>query len=631
MRVVLILLVTLCASSPVHAQIPLDCAMLGISIERGITRDIVVRENLAWLADGRGVAVYEVNNPQSIRKVTSMPATRESKRIAVSGSDALLLTSGRIEIFSLAGRKLEPRGFVEVPGLVDIEASERFAVTAGSELALWKTSPGAIEVLDRLPSSANAILLAGDSLFVASPTGTISIYHVGSGRLELLSSFAGSALGFAFGGDILYAVDGTGGLYIADVSDRTAPRLIGFAGRTIRNLQNVALAGNLLFASHAGTEIDVYDVSDSSAPRLARNFGESSDALATDGTFLYVAGSTRDHWGNLSPTGKPLRIFRAEAETPLAGELVTTDGPVTGVATDGRYAYVSDFPFFRVIDLANPRRPAEIARLTIDDPAERVGLHGTLAYLHSRGNVHLIDISNPRSPRKAGVFLARGVPPSGAGFAGDYLIEANFGSGLHVVDVSDPGNPTQIAGLKFDSLGQFSTAFGRPGVAYGVLPTGVRVADISDPHLAKHIRVADIPGVLDAVVAAATENRPETLVVQRRELLSFYDMTDPLLPVEIASLPSPGGIDVETSDNIAYVAASNGELTRVDFSDPGNPIVTQRLAGLIAPGQVAIGDGVVVVADRYSLRVLLDLPAVTSDAGCRFTPPPSRGRLARRP
>jgi len=639
----LLLVAALLSAATTHAQIPVDCAMVGTWGERGITRDLAIQGGVAYVADGKGLTVYDVSDPRSVRKLSSRLTGSATIKVAVTGSTAYALTSAGIEVFAVgpAGElnRRESRGDVSAD---HIEASGARLVTAGAELVLWRLTPSGLEMITRstLPNRATAIELAGDLLFVAT-SREILVFDVSAEGLREITRFVGSAVDLEYSGRLLYTVDGTSGLTIFDLHDPATPRFLGTVGRTIRDLRSLAVIGTTVYASNAASEIDVYDASNPLSPTLRASFVEPSQSLASDGSLLYVSGSFIDKYRLTTSSGKPLRIFTPNGVVApvLTGELQLNDSPITGIASDGSYAYVSDPPYFRVIDVRVPSRPVEIATLSIADAADRVGLHKNFAYLFGRGNVHLIDISDPKAPRETGLFLAQGVPPSGAGFAGDYLIEANNGSGLHVVDISDPARPTQIAGLKFDSLGQFYSAFGRPGVAYGVLPSGIRVADISNPHFARHVRVLDIPNIRAAIISPELNGRPETLIIQRGDLLSFYEMSDPLLPTEIATLSLAGGTDISVEGNTAHVVTDRGELIRVDFSNPRIPAITHQLTGLIDPRQIWSASGLVFVADTYSVRVLRDLANVTVPGPCEFRPPviepppapKPRPRAARRP
>ncbi|HXI14026.1 MAG TPA: hypothetical protein VNM92_15480 [Thermoanaerobaculia bacterium] len=608
-----------------RAQIPVDCAMAGSWGERGITRDLAVRDGRAYVADGKGLTVYDISDPRNIRKLASSLTSSATRKVVATATTVYALTGAALEVYAVGtSGEIERRESRTDTGADHIDASGTSLVTAGAELQLYRSTAAGLELVSRLtlPERATAVKLAGNLVVVAT-SREILIFNASANELRELARLVGSAVDLDFADNLLYLVDGTNGLAIYDLHDPANPRFLGTVGRTIRDLRSLTVIGKTVYASSAASELDVYDVSNPLSPTLRSSFIEPSAVVASDGELLYVAGSFIDKYRLTTPSGKPLRIFspRESSAPTLVGELQIVDSPITGVASDGNYAYVSDPPYFRVIDVRTPSNPVEVASFTIADAADKVGLHGKFAYLFGRGNVHLIDVSDPKAPRETGVFLAQGVPPSGAGFAGDYLIEANNGSGLHVVDISDPSRPTQIAGLKYDSLGQFSSAFGRPGVAYGVLPSGIRVADISNPHFARHVRVLDIPFVRAALIAPELNGRAETLIIQRGDLLSFYEMSDPLLPTEIATLPLAGGSDISFEGNTAHVVTKGGELFRVDFSQPRRPVITHELRGLIDPQQIWSASGLVFVADTYSLRILRDLANVTVPGPCEFKPP----------
>src|SRR5439155_1105525 len=157
-------------------------------------------------------------------------------------------------------------------------------------------------------------------------------------------------------------------------------------------------------------------------------------AIAASGSRLFVSGTIFDQFGLPTETGAPIRVFDASdaAATRLAGEFRDLAGPVSGVVTDGTFAYVVDRPYFRVIDVSNSASPRELASLLIDNIGDRVKVNGTLALLFGRGDVQILDINNPYAPRLVNVYHAQGGPRECC-IARDTIVEANPYSGLHVV------------------------------------------------------------------------------------------------------------------------------------------------------------------------------------------------------
>ena len=163
-----------------------------------------------------------------------------------------------------------------------------------------------------------------------------------------------------------------------------------------------------------------------------------------------------------------------------AVELATLDTPGTirDLVLDGTIAYVADaIGGVRVIDVANPLAPAELASL----PPVQLGnvqavyLDGDRLYTaESSGGVGVIDVANPASPVRLGRVTGMSQVLDVVA-AGDHAYAvSNVGPGFYVIDVSVPATPVVVA-----SLGATGSTI--RWVSATRLAAGNRLVDVSDP------------------------------------------------------------------------------------------------------------------------------------------------------
>ncbi|HUF17854.1 MAG TPA: hypothetical protein VMS12_07410 [Thermoanaerobaculia bacterium] len=594
-----------------------DCSLLHSWGERGITRDLLVHNGTVIAADGQGVTVYDVTNPAVIRHRTVVQTDTESLRLARVENTLAVLTASAIEVYTIGtGQSLGITQVVEDRVYSRLAAGDGFLAAAGAELDIFSVSAGRLDRVTSVPLArqATALLVVGNVVFVGSVEGGLVPYRYSGGTLTPLDSIAVPALNLTAQGSFLYVAGGGTGITPIDVSNAdapvTRPRLLSGAS----DIRQLAVSGNRLYAADAlgGSRIHVFDLADPGQPSLITTFEEPADAIAASGTTLFTAGTLAGAAGARLQTGAPLRMLDLSdpASQILAGEFLDRAGPLSGVATDGAYAYVADPPLFRVIDIRSPLQPREVASIALDDSADHVRISGNRAIVYGRADVHMIDITSPAHPIYLGVYRSLGTIPSSADYSGDLLIEANRASGFHVMDVSDPTFPIQLSGLKNDSFGAFLGVVAIPGVAYGFAVGGVKVVDLSDPADARLDHVILTNKLIEAEIAPATTTHSQLLLVVDTPRLRLFDISAPLVPLEIISIPIPEDtVDLAAGPNIGYLVTRSGSLLRVDYTAAANPVITNVLEGLTRPTQVAIaadGTGDVLVADGYSLAIFQD-------------------------
>ncbi len=253
-----------------------------------------------------------------------------------------------------------------------------------------------------------------------------------------------------------------GGLRILSVSDPWQPAEIGqvlyegdegFPG-------GVAVGGRYAYLADWAA-LRVIDISDLAAPRRAAQLNVPAREVALAGDFAYAA------WDGCGPRSLCNgRLTVVDISDPLRPTEVVSYTrpliPVDEVALVDRYALLA-MDELVVLDFFSPAIPREVARLKTDPPTNRIfGLEvaGEIAYLVApapdlnRSAVYVVDIAAPRRPAQIAVLPL----PEGFGVRETALAQTHLyvsadgcvpatsecGAALFVLDVSDPTQPKLI-------------------------------------------------------------------------------------------------------------------------------------------------------------------------------------------
>lgn len=305
-------------------------------------------------------------------------------------------------------------------------------------------------------------------------------------------------------------------------------------------------------------------------------------------------------------------------------------GVVSAVAVEGSLAFYGEDDELVVVDIGDPRHPAELARLDVGRdgwPWRRLLVAGGYLYAGRwSGDVVVVRVANPRHP----TVVARVALPAylgGGALAklGDLLYVASDFQ-LTVLDVAMPWQPAVVAvrsirGLDIAIAGDSAYV---AGADFGDGANRLAILDLTDPRaprLVEQLTPAELwpdpaspdaapPGSLRAVAVSGG-----LLYLTAETGLLVADLTDPTRPVGLGSCPLPNGwilehIAVDTAAGLAYVARHWRGLEVVDVHDAAAP---RLLASWSPPGDYnwlydAAGDqSRLLVATQSDGLQLLDL------------------------
>jgi hypothetical protein len=572
---------------------------------RGISERFLIDGNLVISVDGAGFSVYDVSVPGAVHRLSLIETDGESMDGSIAGDDLFIATRTAIERYTVhADGTVIQTMHVPMTGVTTIAWNGGLlAFGSANAIMIWGLAgDGSLTSTGEYPINNPVRTMAwkGDDLFVALTDPGIRVIDGNTARDIIFIPEA--SRGFVISGNILYSASGADGVALIDISDPTAPAETGRTLSGILNLQNITVAGTSVFAEEPPKTIHLIDASSVTSPHEVAILTEPAQVMAGSGGRLFVSGPNLTSYGDVADSGNPLRVFDIGnlAAPHLSAEVIgNLTGPVAGVATDGTLAYVSDPPYFRVLDISTTQAPREIASLQIDGIQPHVKSLGTQAVLYGTGDVQLIDVSNPYHPRLVKTFQSLGHTPSTAGFVDTGIVEGNSFTGFHLVDFVDTPQPVIVAGIKvhpFDLV-----ANGGPYAYVSLGSSGFGVFGFPSPNTAVNLRVNQI-AVAGMAFAPATNDHPDTLIIRGIDGIHVFTLADPANPVDMSIIQFAPSGPLAASGNSVWIGSASA-MTSMDITKLGQPFLETTSMHVVAPQQIAAANAKVVVADRYGIRV----------------------------
>ena len=587
----------------------------------GSTVSVTARENRVYIGQGPRVVTLDVSdthNPIVLAESPVLPGLVMG--LALDGDTLYAVTMyGGLHVLDIS--EDEKIGLLNtirpnVPGCDGIVVRESKAYMACNPNGLF-----IVDVADRKnlkvlfeqakPAGASfSIALAGDYAYMVNTSdNALDIFNVSNPRnVEKTGSFPFSALpeggrtgGYVSSvrlcGDHLCLAAVQDGLIILDISDPAKPAIAGRVDTQVAS--GLVVDGNTVYLADDMDGIHVIDISDPRSPRetghLATAVGgwefsvkeHGERGLAIDGSRLFVTdpayGLTLievSNSGGLTRTG--------EYMTPLPDVL-------SNIQLDKNTAYIAGRNSgFRVVDVANPANPKELA---YDD--ERKNLYtqfptglkvrGGFAYI-SDGNYpfHIYDLSNPSKPLQVGALFDEAASDGAfdvvlngdlAYLSGWGLKDAFYpGKGIWVVNIKDPSRPEAVnfidvpnerwkLALAKDHLYALDGAVDMDKGGQKE-PVSLRVFDLSDPLKPAVIQVIPIPGMLNLAPSDLTTDGSRIFIRVIPNTVLVYELTDPAAPALAAQLNIPGGMpDLLVDGKYMFL----GGIMAYNIEDDSNP------------------------------------------------------------
>jgi len=504
------------------------------------------RTDAAWFdaTAAAGIAWYYRIRPEIPGAISSDPASAAALEFAV--------------------RALEPAGASAIAGACAVAVSGAYA---------WVCrGPGGVQAVDLSDAS--------------SPRGVAAVESA-------------DARAIAVAGTVACIADGEQGVVVLDISDPRAPRVVGV--RYLQDPRSVVMAGDIAFVACGPAGVRLVDVSDPRSPQRrgvvaspdARALSLIADRLlvadAVDGLGVYdlVSPAAPRPIGRLPIAGARSVVASGSRAIVLTTSglaivdlgdparpvlLADVPGAVSAAAvTDDGYAIIAGTSGVSVVDISEPTGAAidavPVAAVSC------MAIAGDIACVLDAGSLRLLRLRVLGRPSVLGEAVVAG-SAGGIALAGGTAFVAARSSGLHVVEVSEQGSrravrPAAVFGARFaeDVAASGSIAYVADGAA------GLRIVAVEpgDPgtegRRAREVSAFQPGGVVHAVSVSGRL----ACIAAGPAGVRVLDVSDPAVPRQLASIPSPDARDVALEGSGLLVAAAPAGLRGFALADPPGP------------------------------------------------------------
>jgi hypothetical protein len=340
-------------------------------------------------------------------------------------------------------------------------------------------------------------------------------------------------------------------------------------------------------------------------------------------TFVQAGADGSFQFSSVPTTGG---AFTVHASGRVIGEMQTgTAGPVQAVL--GGTTRID-------VVVAPPALGVLGSTQLIRGGAQHLAVVGGTAFVASNSGVELLDIRLPTMPRSLGT-IPWALSAENLVTNGTQLFIAAGNEGVHLADITTPAAPVRISTLAMPSFAH-DVALGPNGLVFIADDVaGLQIADFSNPQSPAIRATLAIPnGALNVAYSNGYALVAPLVMIQGSSAANTWlyvvDVHQPTAPAIVGSVSFGGDVRrVAVSGTTAYVAAGNGGLVVIDFSNPALPVITAVNYNAPQPNDLAINGNALVVAGGYQVIVgILDItnggatlaraysvPPLTSDAG----------------
>ncbi|MEO0080176.1 MAG: hypothetical protein ABIK44_05825, partial [candidate division WOR-3 bacterium] len=387
---------------------PESIRLLGRYNTLGIANGVALKESLAFIADRfNGILVLSVANPQAPRLLSSVPAPWVQDVVC---RDTLLFALG--DNFTIYNARdpgnLIPLGSLALSGSYRLAVKESLCFVAHQSglIVLNIANPAQPQIAETLATSwLRDVELKGDYLYCCGDT---ELLVFDTRNMERVGKYDAGYLAFGLGiGDSLCLVC-RGQQMDIRVLNITNPAQPVYRGSfTAQNgPQDAAVSGRWGYVGVWSRDLLVADLANPGSPVVrARVFrpGELNGAWR-EGNLVVTA----DRWFGMSVVDvTDIRHPVELSHLPLSGwprRLVLRD----------TIAYVANYDGLVCVGLADPAHPHLLGQVATPYYTYKVALKDSIAYVAERewnpyhGNLHCVSIQDPRNPRILGTYSVNG-------------------------------------------------------------------------------------------------------------------------------------------------------------------------------------------------------------------------------
>jgi len=493
-------------------------------------------------------------------------------------------------------------------------ASVSVAALDAAEASVVTAAEARFEVLERALGPVKVVRASGSHVY-AGVHRHLQVYASGSPKkLRLVhegASLDDAVDDLAIDGTRLYLAAGQAGLQIYDIAKPAHPRLLGsLQGQGFRP-RSIAVGGTYLYVASGGAGIQVVDVSVPGAPQIVSTFKQGPAAylsVALHAPYLYATDNTR-------------RFVVIDASNPhMLQPLGSAPLPANGqqLAVQAGLAFVADgVAGLRVLDIADPAQPHEIGHSTkvVKEDAVGLALSGSQVLLADRsvvggeghyvmGGLRVIDIADPRHPQELANLRGDLISVDAAGTQAHIgIYQVDHVSTIDTIDVSVPDQPKRRASTHLPIPG--SDAMHARGGDVFIADLGFNRIDLTSPSKPTLAWTLPLPGheqKQDAPYRDFIFEGTLAFVDLGQKGVSIIDLVDPDHPRRAATITQQGR-PMASTGHYLYTKPYSGKLRIYDTQSPDAPVLVGSVTGSEFASFVRIAGAIMYLADLYTFQL----------------------------
>ena len=612
-------------------------------ITSGSALDIIVRENLAYVADGpTGLSILDISNPENIVFSGSNNKTGYTNKLSLD-NDRILTRNlqNRLYLIDIS----RPESPVILSTYQSRKQIKHLAYRKKSALFVTKDKLASLNLSAEItpPINTEGVTLGGSRrgdikdnlLYVADWFSGLHIYDITNPRaIKHISGYhtKGSSKGIIVRGHYAFVGDDDHGLQIIDVKDPTQPRLVselpttglaytlkliddilyladhrgGFHIISIRDIEHPERLGgvdtpgkawaidvkdNIAYVADDSTGLLVFDVSSPDKPVLISQFNPGGFAEDV---------KIRNDIAFVSFFDKGLYIL--DISTPEKPQLIShiaIPGNARGIELDGDTAYISAwYAGLQIVDISDLSKPVIMGYYDTDGATWGTNKKDNVIFaLDWWGGIKTIDVKNKYQPLLTGQYHAKETIRRLA-TKGNYTYTTNGQSGLQIYDTRNALNPMWISGLELPDESTLISI--HKNYCFVTSGHNVSVIDINDPFQTRLVTTIKITGEITALQI----NKNFAFILDKERILTTLDISDPGTPIKIHTTKMQGN-KLWTNNKQLIVANQNKKLFFYDINKDGQTDFKSEY-GLAANAEEIrfLNNAIFVSTDDQHIRVL---------------------------
>lgn len=296
------------------------------------------------------------------------------------------------------------------------------------------------------------------------------------------------------------------------------------------------------------------------------NYGGWPNCVTSSGQYAFING------------GASIAVLDMALEKPMqVSSVALLAEPNHMVRVDNLIYCTGGMPALQIVDITNPLKPVLLGSADIEDSWARfIAVANGRAYIAcpNKGLVYF-DVSDPTSPTYIGI-IEKNI--HNVTVQGNYAYILEYGGiddYLHVVELAPAETPIIVGSVIVGGTSQVAVLGDYAYVANG-WNSGMQIVDISTPATPQVVGTYG-DGNKNAMEIAVFEGSTIACIGDRSEGLTFVDVSDPVNPAEISTLPDVGAEMLYLDYPDLYVVYGGDEALKVvDLTDSANPTVKSQ-------------------------------------------------------